>query len=97
MRKKPQHAKHNPDRAGDTDTSSFEQLQGAADATSDSRRPQEKLPHERDESARATGNRLDPAAPPSGRQISQAHEDVEEGLIDTDRRGVPNDVPRGGR
>jgi len=96
MRKNPKDAKRKPDRVGDKDTSSFDPLQGGPPATRGGKRPQEKLPHERDESARATGNRLDEAAPPSDRQISQAHDDVEEGRIDTDRRGIPNDVPRGG-
>lgn len=52
-----------------------------------------RLPHERDESARGTGDRLRENPAPSDRQISQAGEDVERGLVDTDRRGVPNDLP----
>lgn len=52
------------------------------------------MPHERDESAAPTGSRLDEQPIPSGRKISQAREDVERGLVDTDRRGIPNDLPK---
>jgi hypothetical protein len=31
--------------------------------------------------------------PPPGGEIRQAHQDIEHGLSDTDRRGVPNDIP----
>ena len=51
------------------------------------------MPHERDESARATGDRLREKPVPSERQISDAVRDIERGAVDTDRRGVPNDVP----
>ena len=61
----------------------------------DKQRPNSQLPHERDESARGTGDRLREKPAPSRREISQADEDVERGLVDTERRGVPNDVPRG--
>ncbi|MGZ8155396.1 MAG: hypothetical protein ACXWUK_08870 [Burkholderiales bacterium] len=76
----------------DAATASYEQPQGSSspDATN---RKLEKMPHERDESARDTGNRLDEAVVPSGREIHQAHEDIEKGLVDTDRRGVPDDIP----
>jgi hypothetical protein len=50
-----------------------------------------QLPHERDESARGTGMHEKPAR--TGSTIAQAGEDVERGLIDTERRGVPNDLP----
>jgi hypothetical protein len=52
-----------------------------------------RMPHERDESARATGDRLRETPVPSERRISGAGRDVAGGLVDTDRRGVPNDVP----
>ncbi len=74
------------------DTASYEQLQGSARADSTDRKL-EKMPHERDESASDTGNRLDEALPPTAREIEQAHRDIEEGQQDTDRRGVPDDVP----
>jgi hypothetical protein len=80
--------------AGGTDTRSFEQLQGRQDPKkAPPNRRNEKMPHERDESARSTGNRLDEQVPPSERQISQAQDDVRSGQVDTDRRGIPNDVP----
>jgi hypothetical protein len=51
------------------------------------------MPHERDESARPADDRMTESAPPSDRQISQAQKDVASGQVDTDRRGVPSDVP----
>lgn len=82
-----------PAAGGDTDTRSFEQLHGQQDPKAQPNRRNEKMPHERDESARSTGNRLDQNVPPSERQISDAREDIESGKVDTDRRGIPNDVP----
>ena len=82
-----------PAQGRKTDTASYEQPQGEQDPKAAANRRNEKMPHERDESARSTGNRLDQKVPPSGREISQAHDDVESGQVDTDRRGVPNDVP----
>jgi hypothetical protein len=75
----------------DIDTSSHAQPQGAADAPAHPQRRNPRLPHERDESARATGRHEKPAR--TGADIAQAGEDVERGLVDTDRRGVPNDLP----
>jgi hypothetical protein len=79
----------------DTDTASYEQLQGSPDVHGGAgklRYP--KLPHERDESAEACPDRLqDEARPPADGQISDAATDVESGRIDTDRRGTPSDVP----
>ena len=80
----------------ESDTGSYEQLQGAQDRRHTPNEPTAKMPHERDESARATGNRLDGQRPPSERQIGHAHDDVDAGRVDTDRRGVPNDLPRSG-
>jgi hypothetical protein len=77
---------------GPGETETFEQLSGSTDPRSTNRR-NERMPHERDESAKATGNRLDQPAPPSEAEISQAHDDAESDQVDTDRRGVPNDVP----
>jgi len=74
------------------DTEAWEKLQGSPKAGAQAR-PLPKMPHERDESATATGNRLDESLPPMRREIDQAHADVEEGLTDTDRRGVPDEVP----
>ena len=80
--------------APEADTTSYEQSQGAPGEHVAPNRRNERMPHERDESARATGNRLKEKPVPSDRQISQAHDDVEDGLVDTDRRGVPNDLPK---
>jgi hypothetical protein len=81
----------------DTDTSSYEQIHGTQDPKTAPNRRNEKMPHERDESARPKDNRLNEQVPPSRRQISDAAADVEEGQVDTDRRGVPSDVPSGSR
>lgn len=84
-------APENPDRTTvDPDTSTQEQPQVGADAPN---RRQAQLPHERDESATGTGNRMNEPAPPSKRLIKDAEKNVDEGQLDTDRRGVPNDVP----
>lgn len=81
----------------ESDTASYEQLHGAQDPRYAPNKPNVKMPHERDESARSTGTRLDEPHPPSDPQIGHAHDDVEQGRVDTDRRGVPNDLPRSGR
>jgi hypothetical protein len=94
MRKKPDDRTPKP-RETDTDTSSFEQLHGAQDPKSKPNRPYDKMPHERDESARPRDDRMNESSPPSGRQISQAQKDIAGGQVDTDRRGVPSDVPSG--
>lgn len=80
--------------APEADTTSYEQSQGAPGERVAPNRRNERMPHERDESARATGDRLKENPVPSERQISQAHDDVEEGLVDTDRRGIPSDLPK---
>ena len=77
----------------DTDTASYNQPHGATRDRLEQRNP--RMPHERDESARATGDRLTENPVPSDRRISDAGNDVEQGRVDTDRRGVPNDVPKG--
>jgi hypothetical protein len=88
-------ASRNPSNAAksDLDTATHKQPLGGEDPRAPRTGPVPRLPHERDESARATGDRLRENPAPSDRQISQAGEDVERGLVDTDRRGVPNDVP----
>jgi hypothetical protein len=98
MHTKPEHPKHKTQRAAhDNDTASYEQQQGtpAGGSAPGNRNP--KMPHERDESARNTGNRLNEPLPPSEHEISQAHRDTERGLVDTEHRGIPNDVPSGGK
>lgn len=52
-----------------------------------------RLPHERDQSPDAGMTGTDPATTPPHDEIEQAERDVERGLVDTDRRGTPNDVP----
>jgi hypothetical protein len=96
MPNRPKDSTAKPSAERDTDTSSYAQPH-APDGKRAQNDRYEKMPHERDESARSTGNRLDQKVPPSERQISQAHDDVESGQVDTDRRGVPDDVPRGRR
>ena len=77
-----------------SDTVSTEQVQGRPEPGRPPERRNERLPHERDESARATGQRQNENPTPSDRQISQAGEDVEAGRLDTERRGIPNDIPK---
>jgi hypothetical protein len=95
--RKSKHKRSAPDgeRAADRDTASYEQLLGSphrSGAAGESQNPRQ--PHEKDESARGTGDRMrQRERPPSDRQISQAAEDVESGRVDTDRRGTPSDVP----
>jgi hypothetical protein len=47
------------------------------------------LPHERDENAALGGETPGQVRP----RIRQAQVDVERGLVDTERRGTPSDVP----
>lgn len=96
MPNKPSSTEHKPDGDApdrDTDTGSYAQPQGATGERETPNRPNQKLPHERDESSGSTGDRLDEDLPPSERQISQAQKDIAAGLVDTDRRGIPDDVP----
>jgi hypothetical protein len=53
-------------------------------------RPDPALPHERDESAHPVQTSVDPKR---RQRIARAEDDVERGLKDTERRGVPSDVP----
>lgn len=79
--------------AAEADTRSYTQPQGEETRNSAPNQPQEKMPHERDESSQSTGDRLDEDLPPSEHRIEQAAEDIANGLVDTDRRGVPDVVP----
>ena len=54
-----------------------------------------RLPHERDESVRGTGKHEKPAR--TGSDMGQAGKDVKRGLVDTERRGIPNDLPNRNR
>ena len=55
------------------------------------KRPELSLPHERDE----TAGKRETAVPPGSRErIKKGTDDVERGLKDTERRGVPNDLPK---
>ncbi len=78
----------------DSDTTPYQQPQGTSGAQAENRAVA-RMPHERDESATATGNRLDESRVPSKKHIDRALDDVESGRKDTDRRGIPNDVPSG--
>jgi hypothetical protein len=54
-------------------------------------RPALSAPHERDESA-SRGEAVPPRSP-RRRRIAQGERDVAAGRRDTERRGVPSDVP----
>ncbi|HYC48481.1 MAG TPA: hypothetical protein VED01_23660 [Burkholderiales bacterium] len=77
----------------DADTTSERQQNGATGRRAPAAQRNPRMPHERDESARASGGRLKEQPVPSERQITDAQRDVERGLVDTDRRDVPSDVP----
>ena len=81
--------------AQNPDTTPYEQPQGTSRGVQDIRVP--RMPHERDESATATGDRLDETPVPSGGHMERALDDVESGRKDTERRGIPSDVPSGRR
>ncbi|HSQ04102.1 MAG TPA: hypothetical protein VLN59_08705 [Burkholderiales bacterium] len=51
-----------------------------------------RLPHEHDEAADA-GRTASSRADPVRSEVRQAESDVERGLKDTERRGIPNDIP----
>lgn len=54
--------------------------------------PGAKEPHERDESPESQPTGRSPTDPRRD-DIEQASEDIERGLVDTDRRGTPDDIP----
>ncbi len=54
--------------------------------------PGVRQPHERDESPDSQPTGSSPTDP-ARRDIGQASEDIERGLVDTDRRGTPDDIP----
>jgi hypothetical protein len=65
---------------------------GAPDSGASSPLPDAKQPHERDESPESQPTGSTPTDP--GREdMRQASEDIERGLVDTDRRGTPDDIP----
>ncbi len=65
---------------------------GSPDSADASQRDAARLPHERDESPDATRTGRG-GTDPARNEIRQAEIDVERGLKDTDRRGIPNDIP----
>jgi len=91
------HTKSNDPEPGtpvssDADTSSYDQLQGGRNRNGRGER-NPKMPHERDESARSNPTPDDKLRPASEGRVEQAHKDVNRGLVDTDRRGSPDDIP----
>ena len=76
----------------DTATTSYPQPMGESGEGAPLR-PNPKMPHERDETARPAGDRKDQNTPSSDQKIAQAGKDIKNGLVDTDRRGIPDDVP----
>lgn len=65
---------------------------GATDANATVPLPGAKEPHERDESPDSQVEGRGATAPDRA-DIAQASADVQNGLLDTDRRGVPDDIP----
>ena len=98
MPAKSKHSQAPTRKSGDVDTSSYEQRQGAPERREPPEKRNPKMPHERDESAQATRtNADDTMRPPADDQIVHAFDDVESGQVNTDRRGIPADVPRSTR
>jgi hypothetical protein len=87
-------AKPVPPAESNADAVAVDQQRDAPDGIERGRGPSDRmrLPHERDESPRQAA---DPARAPAGsrEKIEQAARDIERGLVDTERRGTPNDVP----
>ncbi|HKO88451.1 MAG TPA: hypothetical protein VJU83_08035 [Burkholderiales bacterium] len=52
-----------------------------------------RQPNDRDEAPDGGQTGTDRDTDQLQREIPQAHADIERGLVDTDRRGVPSDVP----
>lgn len=52
-----------------------------------------RQPHERDEAPDSGQHGTDRETDPLQEEIPQAHADIERGLVDTERRGVPSNVP----
>jgi hypothetical protein len=65
---------------------------GTPDRNATARLPGAKEPHERDESPQSQPIE-GAASDPRRTDIRQASEDIERGLVDTDRRGTPDDIP----
>ncbi|HWI15943.1 MAG TPA: hypothetical protein VNT02_16875 [Burkholderiales bacterium] len=75
-----------------TDTLRQQPQSGTPDNNALAPLPGAKQPHERDESpeSQPTGSS---SSDPRRDDIGQASEDIERGLVDTDRRGTPDDIP----
>ena len=83
---------HNRPPARDPKAIRQQPQQGSPEKADSLERATVRLPHERDESPDAglTGSsRTDPVRS----EVRQAETDVERGLKDTERRGIPNDIP----
>ena len=52
-----------------------------------------RQPHERDEAPDAGTDGVDDATTVTQPELPQAHRDIEAGRRDTERRGIPSDVP----
>lgn len=76
-------ASHATSRGGRSVSRAVKRKREAANA------PALPLPHERDEAAAPGGETTGKVRP----RIRQAQLDVEHGLVDTERRGIPSDVP----
>jgi hypothetical protein len=78
-------SKNAPDRESPSAAASQARVPGRA-------RSGERLPHERDEKSGRDATQA-PAPGTVRNEIAQAQEDVERGVKDTERRGIPSDVP----
>ena len=80
-----------PRSGSNADAVGVDQQRDAPDGIERGRGPSDRmrLPHERDESPLQGA---DPSRAPA-EVIKQAARDIARGLVDTERRGTPNDVP----
>jgi hypothetical protein len=82
------HWKHRP---LDTQGADAEDIDASTPSNTDLR-----LPHEHDEGPKSGTDRRVSSSPPPRQVIDQAASDITRGLRDTERRGIPSDVPAQG-
>lgn len=83
-----------PPATSHPDAVGYDQLRDAPDGIERGRGRSDRLrlPHERDEAPRPAIER-DLAPYPPNEEVKQAARDVSAGLVDTERRGTPSDLP----
>ena len=83
-----------PDQMGHTTSPTTGQTRGPTGGEGGTKSTEKlRQPNERDESPDNGRIGVDGRTDVPQRQLRQAHDDVEQGQVNTDRRGVPSDVP----